>query len=247
MAHLLGTRTGELHQVLASHFDDRAFAPEPFTPLYQRSLYQSVRSTVRQTLRGLSRRLDSLPERGQADARAALALENSIDARLQALLNHRITGMLIRCHGDYHAGQVLYTGRDFVIIDFEGEPGRPLSQRRLRRSALTDVAGMIRSFHYAASGSLLRTEVLAGVRREDTVALETWSRHWYVWVAAAFLRGYRAATEDAEFLPDSEEGWAILLDAFLLQKAFYELNYELNNRPDWVTIPLQGIVSLLES
>ncbi|HEY8870843.1 MAG TPA: maltose alpha-D-glucosyltransferase [Candidatus Limnocylindrales bacterium] len=246
-AQLLGMRTGELHKVLASNFEDRAFAPEPFTPLYQRSLYQSIRSTVRETLRALSRRVGSLPERGQPDARTALALEDSIDGRLQGLLNHRMSGMLIRCHGDYHAGQVLYTGRDFVIIDFEGEPGRPLSQRRLRRSALTDVAGMIRSFHYAASGSLLRPEGLAGVRQEDAESLETWSRHWYVWAAAAFLRGYRTATEGAEFLPDSEEGWAILLDAFLLQKAFYELTYELNNRPDWVTIPLQGIVSLMGS
>ena len=153
--------------------------------------------------------------------------------------------MRIRCHGDYHLGQVLYTGRDIAIIDFEGEPGRPLSQRRLKRSALTDVAGMLRSFHYAASGSLFRTKSSGSVRPEDAAGLDVWARHWYLWVSATFLRGYREATLDADFLPTSDEEWAVLLDALLLQKAFYELTYELNNRPDWVSIPLQGILSLV--
>ena len=142
---------------------------------------------------------------------------------------------------------MLYTGRDVAIVDFEGEPGRPLSQRRLKRSALTDVAGMLRSFQYAASGSLFRTKSSGSVRPEDAAGLDVWARFWYTWVSAAFLRGYRQATEGARFLPDDDTAWAVLLDAFLLQKAFYELNYELNNRPEWVSIPLQGIVSLLTS
>jgi trehalose synthase-fused probable maltokinase len=244
-ARLLGTRTGELHRTLASSTDDPAFAPEPFSALYQRSLHQSVRTTIAQNLRFLGRRIDSVPEAAREDAHAALGLEAAAELRLNGMLDRRIGGARIRCHGDLHLGQILYTGRDVAFIDFEGEPGRPLSERRLKRSALTDVAGMIRSFHYAASEALVRMANTGAIPPADAIRLDGWTRHWYVWVAAAFLRGYRAAVEGAPFLPADREEWAILLDALLLQKAFYELSYELNNRPDWVSIPLQGIVSLL--
>jgi len=244
-AGLLGQRTAELHAALASEPDDPAFAPEPFSALYQRSLYQSIESSVRHNMRLLASSSTTLPDEAAAEGQAVLALESEVEARLRGLLAGRLGGMRIRCHGDYHAGQVLYTGRDFVIIDFEGEPGRPLGERRLKRSPLTDVAGMIRSFHYAANGASIRAVRSGTVRPQDAVRLEVWSRHWYAWVAATFLRGYRLAAAEAEFLPSDDREWAILLDAFLLQKAFYELNYELNNRPDWVAIPLKGIVSLL--
>jgi maltose alpha-D-glucosyltransferase/alpha-amylase len=244
-ARLLGIRTGELHLALASEADDPAFAAEQFSALYQRSLHQSVRSTIAQTLRLLGRRLDSLADPARADATAALSMEARADDRLSGLLDRRIGGARIRCHGDLHLGQILYTGRDFAFIDFEGEPGRPLSERRLKRSALTDVAGVIRSFHYAVSGAVLRMTDAGAIRPADAARLDGWARHWYVWVAAAFLGGYRTAAGAADFLPADHKEWAILLDALLLQKAFYELNYELNNRPDWVSIPLQGIVSLL--
>ncbi len=104
---------------------------------------------------------------------------------------------------------------------------------------------MLRSFHYAASGSLVRTASTGSVRQEDVAALEAWARYWYGWVSASFVRGYREATAGAAFLPTDDADWAVLLEALLLNKAFYELDYELNTRPDWVTIPLQGIVSLL--
>jgi maltose alpha-D-glucosyltransferase/alpha-amylase len=112
---------------------------------------------------------------------------------------------------------------------------------------LRDVAGMLRSFHYAVHGSVLRSELGASIRREDEPALEPWVRAWYAWVSAAYLRGYREATANADFLPADEAEWAILLDAFLFHKAFYELTYELSNRPDWVSIPLRGILELLEA
>jgi maltose alpha-D-glucosyltransferase/alpha-amylase len=244
-ARLLGVRTGELHRVLASERTDPAFAPEPFDALYQRSLFQSVRTAVREQLRLLARRSRTLPERAQADAAAALALEPAVDALLGQLLGRRFGGLRIRCHGDLHLGQVLDTGRDFVITDFEGEPGRPLGERRLKRSALTDVAGMLRSFHYAAMGSLVRTASAGSVRDEDQASLEAWTRYWYLWVSAAFLGGYGEAVAGTSVLPAGDEERAVLLDVLLLRKAFYELDYELNNRPDWVAIPLQGIVSLL--
>jgi maltose alpha-D-glucosyltransferase/alpha-amylase len=160
-------------------------------------------------------------------------------------MGRKFGGMRIRVHGDFHAGQVLHTGRDLVIIDFEGEPARPLSERRLKRSALRDVAGMIRSFHYAAYGSLLHSNLGPNIRDEDAETLDPWIRAWYRWVSAAYLRGYREATAGADFLPTDEDEWAILLDAMLFHKAFYELGYELNNRPDWVGIPLRGIAQLL--
>ena len=245
VAHLLGTRTGELHSLLASERTDPAFAPEPFGELYQRSIYQTTHATARQNLRLLTRRMDELAPVAGADARFVLDNHDRIDERLRGLMSRKFGGMRIRVHGDYHAGQVLHTGRDLVIIDFEGEPARPLSERRLKRSALRDVAGMIRSFHYAAYGSLLHANLGPNVRDEDAEALDPWIRAWYLWVSATFLRGYREATRGTDFLPADDEEWAILLDVMLFHKAFYELGYELNNRPDWVGIPLRGIAQLL--
>jgi len=245
-AELLGIRTGELHAVLAAPTDDPAFAPEPFSELYQRSIYQSILGTVRSSLRLLARRRSTLEGAAADDAARVLDLGDLVDGRLRALLTRRLAGMRIRIHGDFHAGQVLHTGRDLLIIDFEGEPTRPLGERRLKRSPMRDVAGMLRSFHYAIHGSVLRTELGASIRHEDEAALAPWIRAWYAAVCAAYLRGYREATADAPFLPADPAEWAVLLDAFLLHKAFYEVTYELSNRPDWVAIPLRGILDLFE-
>jgi maltose alpha-D-glucosyltransferase/alpha-amylase len=178
-------------------------------------------------------------------AQQVLNLEGTISERFQAILDQKPTVMRIRCHGDYHLGQVLYTGHDFVIIDFEGEPARPLSERRIKRSALHDVAGMLRSFHYAAYSALLDREASGVVRPEDIPILEPWARFWYLWVSAAFLKAYLAEAGQASFIPQSREELQALLDAFLLEKAIYEVGYELNNRPEWVRIPLQGILDLV--
>ncbi len=246
VARQLGVTTGELHRVLASERRDPAFAPEPFSELYQRSVYQSIHALARQSTRLLGRRLDRLPQAALEDAQAVLGKHEQIDARLRGLMSRRFGGTRIRVHGDLHAGQVLFTGRDLVVIDFEGEPTRPLSERRLKRSALRDVAGMIRSFHYAAYGSLLQPDLGPNVRLEDAAALDPWVRAWYRWVTAAFLRGYRDTTAGADFLPGDDGEWSTLLDAMLFHKAFYELGYELNNRPDWVIIPLRGLAQLLD-
>jgi maltose alpha-D-glucosyltransferase/alpha-amylase len=247
LAHLLGMRTGQLHATLASETRDPAFAPEPFTEHYQRSVFQSIHTLSRHNLRLLSRKVDHLSPAAVHDAKQILAGYATVDQRLRNLLTHRFGGQRIRIHGDFHAGQVLHTGRDLVIIDFEGEPARPLSERRLKRSPLRDVAGMVRSFHYAAYGSLLHPNLGPSVRDEDVPALEPWVRAWYRWVSAAYLRGYREATAGAAFLPSDAGEWATVLDALLFHKAFYELGYELNNRPDWVAIPLRGLAQLLES
>ncbi|MFL5779134.1 MAG: maltose alpha-D-glucosyltransferase [Chloroflexota bacterium] len=244
-AELLGIRTAELHLALAS-IDDRSFTPEPFTELYQRSIYQSIHALVVEQRRLLERRLARLPERPQADARLVLDARSELEARLKAVTRAKLGGKRIRTHGDYHLGQVLHTGRDVVIIDFEGEPTRPIGERRLKRSPLRDVAGMLRSFHYAAYATLLQDDVGPIVREEDVPSLEAWIRAWVRWASAAFLRGYQSIAGDSPILPRDPGERALLLDAFLIQKAFYELDYELNSRPNWVAIPLRGIVQLLD-
>ncbi|MBI4261126.1 MAG: putative maltokinase, partial [Actinobacteria bacterium] len=239
-ARLLGQRTGELHAALASDREDPDFRPEPFTPLYQRSVYQSMRNLTDRVFAQLRSRAEEIPAAGQI-----LDLQKEVMARFQRLLEGRISGVRLRLHGDYHLGQVLYTGRDFVIIDFEGEPAVPLGERRIKRSPLRDVAGMLRSFHYAAYSSLIGPGQ-GVVGQEDSAALEPWILFWNRWVSAAFLGAYLDAAGPGGILPETREEVRVVLEAMLLEKAVYEVGYEINNRPDWVKIPIQGIVQLLE-
>jgi maltose alpha-D-glucosyltransferase/alpha-amylase len=240
-ARLLGQRTGELHLALASERTDPIFAPEPFTALDRRSLYQSFRTSAAQSLTALKRRQTSLPEDTRAGARKIVSLEKEILKRFHAVVEQNITGMRIRCHGDYHLGQVLYTGKDFIIIDFEGEPARPIGERRLKRSPLRDIAGMLRSFHYAAVTKLRSGEF----RPEDAPALQPWAEFWRLWVSVAFLKSYFETTREADLLPKRKAETATSLDLYLLEKVVYEIRYELNHRPDWVSVPIQGILELL--
>ena len=173
------------------------------------------------------------------------ALEPKVARIFRAITDRRITALRQRYHGDYHLGQVLHTGRDVVIIDFEGEPARPLSERRLKRSALRDVAGMLRSFHYAPFAVVFGQSPGSVIRSEDIAVLEAAGRFWHRWVGAAFLRAYLYESRGAAHLPSSNDELAVLLDAYLLEKAMYEIIYELNNRPDWLRIPVHGIVDLL--
>jgi len=242
---ILARRTAELHLVLGSVADDATFAPEPFTRLYQRSLYQSMRTLAGRNLPLLQRNLKDMPPDVQTDARQVLALKKNILDCFHRLLDLKITGMRTRCHGDYHLGQVLYTGKDFVIIDFEGEPARPIGERRIKRSPLRDVAGMLRSFHYAAYAALIELEKRGIIRPDELPWLESWANYWSVWVSAAFLKSYLAIAADANLIPAAGQEVKILLDALLLEKAVYELGYELNNRPGWVKIPIQGIRQLM--
>ncbi|HET8563186.1 MAG TPA: putative maltokinase, partial [Candidatus Binatia bacterium] len=241
-ASLLGQRTGELHVALASDTSDPSFAPESFTALYRRSLYQSMRTFADKTLALLADRLQDLPETLRSPAKELLGVKSRIFNCLRRLLDIKMSGMRLRVHGDYHLGQVLYTGKDFFIIDFEGEPARPIGERRMKRSPLKDVAGMLRSFDYASAVALRNR----GLRPEDMPHLELWGRFWGVWVCVAFLKSYLDVTASAGFLPKSREEMKVLLDLHVLEKAIYELNYELNNRPDWVSVPIRGIMEILQ-
>ena len=238
---LLGQRTGELHRALASDLKNPAFAPEPFTALYRRSLFQSMRTLADHSLNLLGKRLKDVPEHVRSSADKVLKLRSAILARFRQLLDVNSTAMRIRCHGDFHLGQVLFTGKDFVIIDFEGEPTRPLGERRLKRSPLRDVAGMLRSFSYAAIVNLKSQSV------PPDVQLQPWARFWNRWVSVAYLKGYLDATMQAPFLPATRDELAFLLEIHLLEKATYELDYELNNRPDFVDVPIMGILDIMHS
>ena len=244
MASLLGKRTAEFHLALSTYSQDPAFAPEPYTLLYQRSIYQAMQSHARQTFQLLRKGLKELSEPVQVKAQEVLASERKILEELKSIYQKKISTMKIRIHGDYHLGQVLYTGNDFYIIDFEGEPARPLSERRLKRSPFRDVAGMIRSFHYKAYSGLITQ---ASIRPEDIPVLEPWADLWFRYTAGAFLRSYLDTAGDAPFVPKEQGEIEVLLHTFLLDKAVYEIAYELNNRPEWIMIPLKGITHLLEA
>ncbi len=244
MATLLGKRTAELHLAFFSNVEDPHFAPETFSILYQRSLCQSMQSLSKRVLGTLRHNIKILQhETLKQRSEALLNRENEIMERFRLLLKKKLSAMKFRIHGDYHLGQVLYTGNDFVIIDFEGEPERALSERRLKKSPLTDLAGMIRSFHYAAYFSLYKH---VPFRTEDIPKLEPWAELWYRYVAGVFLKSYLNVMGDVPFIPKDREDFSIMLRAFLLEKAIYELGYELNNRPDWVIIPIKGVEYLLE-
>ena len=246
-ARLLGQRTAELHLALASDPEDPRFAPEPFTAPYQHALAQSMQGLTTEAFRLLRQRLADLPEAVRGEAQQVLALEAAVMGAAQAVAQRPITALRIRTHGDYHLGQVLATGDDFVITDFEGEPARPLRERQHKHSPLKDVAGMLRSFHYAAYAGLFnqvdtrRVRALRGAHRLRALGTAVVRLG-----LGGVLQTYLAYAGPASLLPPTREERQALLDAYLLEKAVYELGYELNNRPDWVRIPLQGIRQLWE-
>jgi maltose alpha-D-glucosyltransferase/alpha-amylase len=215
------------------------FAPEPFTSHDGQKLYQDLLSQADIAFEALRRKQAILTGAAAEAAHQVLRLEPEITTRFGALRESSISAVRIRHHGDYHLGQVLYTGSDFMIIDFEGEPARPLSERRRKALAMRDVAGMLRSFQYAAYAALFDSK--------GSGSLESWADFWTQQVSAIYLEAYFSTARGLRCIPSSAAEQHVLLDAFLLQKALYELAYELNNRPDWVLIPLRGILSLMNS
>lgn len=231
-AQLIGNRTAEMHNNLASS-QQVNFAPQAFTQSYQRNLYQSIRSQLAQTLRQLQRAMQNLPEEIQQICRQVIKSVTHIENCLQPLLSCTYHGWRIRIHGDYHLGQLLYTGKDLVIVDFEGEPERSLTERRSLRSPLTDVAGMLRSFDYAAQTATLNQPQLAQA-----------ALFWQRWASVYFWQSYRQTIQPALITTDESELLA-LTKILLIEKALYEIRYELNNRPDYLIIPCQGLLNIL--
>ena len=240
-AKLLGRRTAELHAALSSDPEDPAFAPERISPLDQRSIYQSISGLSMRATDLLRSQLNKLPADARGEARQVLELEPRIASMLKSFLSRRLNTYRIRIHGDYHLGQVLYTGHDFVIIDFEGEPTRTLYERRLKRLAMRDVAGMLRSFSYASQAALRSQDTTP----ERLAELQAWARFWVDSVSAVFFKTYLATAGNASWVAQNPDDLELQLTTMLLEKALYELRYELNLRPDWVRIPLRGVLDLV--
>lgn len=239
---LLGRRVGELHRALAFSSEDSAFAPEPFSTLYQRSVYQGMQSRVKQVLTRLERSLVLLPESARDDAARVLELREEALRRMRGFLTRKLDCLKIRVHGNLHLGNVLRSGREYVIVNFEGRPDKSLSERRLKRSPLRDVADLVRSVHYTVLTVLMHESVL---RPEDRAFLEPWADLWRIEASGAFMTTYLEAVGGSRLVPENEQGVQVLLEAFLLEKAFMELDAELKAPSGMVGLPLAAIITLL--
>ncbi|RZL66420.1 MAG: maltose alpha-D-glucosyltransferase [Variovorax sp.] len=240
LAATLGERTAQLHQALALRSGDAAFDPEPLEAADVTAFRERATREATNTMALLRANLTQLPAAVQEDAERLLRQQDALLARISTLDTAAPVGLKTRYHGDYHLGQVLVSGNDFVIIDFEGEPARTFDERRAKSSALRDVAGMLRSFNYARWSGLRRVAQSA----EEVERLEPVAREWEAATRDAFLAAYLdTMAGGAQATPVDKS----LLDLFELEKALYELRYELNNRVDWAQVPLQGVLALIAS
>jgi maltose alpha-D-glucosyltransferase/alpha-amylase len=244
-----------MHLALATPTRDPAFAAEPFTSENLDRDAHRINAQITSTLEALKIKLSTLKDQVADDAALLLSRRIQLFARANAITAQTPGGQRIRIHGDFHLGQTLRTGNafagqgsdsgDFVLLDFEGEPARPLAERREKQSPLKDVAGMIRSLSYAAYSGLdqfhaANPELTRG-RSENVTA---WAVLWQNSTSSQFLRAYHETiAANPALLPPTQQCQA-LLGAYLLEKALYELLYELNNRPTWLRIPLAGILAL---
>jgi maltose alpha-D-glucosyltransferase/alpha-amylase len=240
-AALLGRRTGEMHLALARPTADPAFTPEPLREHDLEDLRNDLVQHASSAFDALKDNLAKLPDNVVELASLILSRRRLALERFSKIESTEIHALRTRIHGDYHLGQVLRAKNDFVILDFEGEPARTLAERRTKQSPLKDVAGMLRSFSYCAFSGLMKYTTR---RPNDFERLEPWARLWEQAVSAEFLRAYRTAVAGISVVPAEPEAFQQLLEAYVLDKALYELVYELNNRPGWVRIPLTGILAL---
>ncbi|MGH2460591.1 MAG: maltose alpha-D-glucosyltransferase [Chloroflexota bacterium] len=241
VARHLGELTAKLHRALASSTNDPHFAPESFSALYQRSLYQSMRTRLNETFQLLARRLPRLEGDVAEAGRALVGREGELLAIFQAVRSHKIEATRLRCHGDYRLEHLLCTGRDFAIVDFEGDPARTLGERRIKRSPLTDVAAMLRSFHDAAETALAHAAERGLTSPEDVPGLGRWADFWHTWVSATFLKAYLEGTSQASIVPRERTDLQILLGAFALERDLHALADALDRSGDRVARCLRAI------
>jgi maltose alpha-D-glucosyltransferase/alpha-amylase len=251
-AHLLGQRTAELHVALAQETDDPGFAPEPFSDFYQRPFFHGMVGLMERCFRLLRQRTGQLPETIRADVWRVLEREDEIRSYFVPFRDRRITAMRIRCHGNYHLGQVLRSGDDVVITDFEGESTRAIEERRNKGSPLRDVASMLRSFHRAVYAGLdaldeidTRRPALRGIHNQQERL--SWTGFWYNWVSAVFLHAYLDTVSQSPLLLQTREEFQMLLDAYLLEYMLHEINNTLHTEPEQVQVALRGMLHILSS
>ena len=248
-ARQLGQRTARMHIALASDKSLPAFAPEPFGRAYQRSIYQSMRNLTNQVCVRLARQRAQFPQGVQELADKVLGRQDVLLKRFRKAVDQPIGGQRIRCHGDYHLGQLLFTGNDFVVIDFEGDPEQTIGKRRLKHSPLRDVATLIRSFDYAVHTVLYgladsRGRAPGVIRAEDLSTLEPWGRLWCDRVAREFLAVYYAETGSTNLLPASASERHAIMDVFLLEAALDEIARVMAYYPDWLFVPFKSLLRM---
>ncbi|GHB71504.1 putative maltokinase [Persicitalea jodogahamensis] len=239
---LLGRRTGEMHRALYNPEADATFSPEPFTADYRKFLQGRLNHLLESRYNLLIDKYRALDEQTQALAWKFMEAKELIDEFAEELLSRDIHSQRIRIHGDYHLGQVLNVQNDFIVIDFEGEPEASIADRKVKHSPLKDVAGMVRSYHYAVSAKLFESDETRYL--EPTKLLKVTER-WYKLIRDTYLDGYTEAIGWPHPLFKDQNEINSLMLYYLLEKAVYELGYELSYRPDWVKIPLKGIVDVI--
>jgi maltose alpha-D-glucosyltransferase/alpha-amylase len=242
LAGRLGERTAELHRALTTSTSDPAFAAEPVSARDLERWSQTVREEAECVLDQLERTRESLSEVASQQVGILLEARSALKERVDKITTAAPMGAKIRIHGDYHLGQVLVSKDDVIIIDFEGEPGRTLAERREKSSPLRDVAGMLRSLDYAASAAVDRFASRTGGLPDRVLAAAT---AWRNCATRDFLEGYADVAKEMSSYPADKDVAASMLDLFLLQKAFYEIAYEAANRPTWLSIPLRSVLDLL--
>lgn len=235
---LLGKRTAELHKALMSSYEEPAFIPEQFSLFYQRSVYQAIRSTVRLTFRNLRRQINELPAKLQADYNDLILTEQIFIDYIGQLVNEKIVAKKFRIHGDYHLGNILFTGKDFVITNFEGPSLIPMSERRLKRSPLRDISSMIWSLYYAAFTALAKYTT---VNNQNIEQLETYAEHWWLCMSNSFIKSYTAEVSNTGILPKGHELLQFMVRIYLIEKIMMELRYGLSIKSDWLNIPFRGL------
>jgi maltose alpha-D-glucosyltransferase/alpha-amylase len=241
-ARLLGMRTGDMHLALEASRGLKDFEPENFSLHYQRSLFAGWLSLVRAAYSNQSKILKTMPD----DVRPALeeiyARKDEVLHRMKKIYSKKFDVTRMRIHGHYYLEQVLFTGKDVSILHFGGDPSRSFSERRIKRSPLRDVGGIIRSFHYAAHENLLSNRVRPG----DIDKLKPFAPLWTHYMASFFMHAYLERVKGASFIPKDENDLNTLLEVYLLERAVASLYYEVNNRPEWVMVPVRVIKSIID-
>lgn len=241
MVHQLGVRTAEMHLALGSNRRSHEFAPEAFTPFYQRALFQSFRNLTQRVHLNVESLVSSAENKAGQLGKQFLELSPVILKKFEFIKGSKENGQRIRIHGDLHLGQILHTGKDFVFVDFEGEPARSLAERRLKRSPLRDVAGMLRSFSYASEFYLLQHPDI-----DQNGSVAQWARCASQWFGVLYLEAYFSTMGKSSLIPKASNQRRELLRIYTLEKAIYEIGYEIENRPEWAGIPLRGLRELLQ-
>ncbi|TRO66585.1 maltose alpha-D-glucosyltransferase [Christiangramia sabulilitoris] len=240
----LGEFTAELHTSLSEHDSDKNFDKEESSLHYQRSLFSGLQTLTRTSLEKLKKIIEQLPESTAMEAREVIDLKKEILDCFRKIYDHKISVMKIRTHGDFDLKQILWTGREYIMNSFEGDSSKSFSERRIRRSAMRDLAAMISSLHYVSYSNIISSEFDQRRKEGD---LEAWAETWHYYTSRLYIKGYLDKAANKDFVPKDQADFKILLQTFLLEKALNELDYEIENRPEWILIPLRAIKAILKN